>query len=195
MGVRPPSPTAPLTKGTIVHSLIAATREIWGDDGVQDVSQRLSGEARAATLGPDFTPLGWYPTRHILEWNDAILAGPAGGDERAFRRAVARSIDLGFGRVRRVFLSFATPTLLAERATQLWKHDHTHGVLTLDSSATSTGRAQVALTDHPFTTTSVARIAIAEVFREVLSLSRAKNVVESHAMSGDALVITLSWDA
>jgi len=195
MSHEPPHSTEPLTKGTVIHALVAATREIWGEDGLRDVSERLSGETREATLGATFTSLGWHPTRQILEWNEALWGGPAAGDDQAFRHVVARSIELGFGRVRRVFLSFATPTLLAERATQLWKHDHTHGVLTLDSSAQAEGRAKVALAGHPFTTTPVSRIAIAEVFRDVLSLSRAKNVVESHAMSGDVLVISLSWDA
>ncbi len=190
-----PPPAEPQTRGTIVHSLTAATRELWGEDGLNEVSQRLSAEARAATLGAEFTSLGWYPTRHLLEWNEAILHGPAAGDRSAFRHAVALSIRLGFGRVRRVFLSFATPTLLAERAVQLWRHDQTHGTLTVTTADASLGRSRVVLKDHPFTTTPVARLAIAEVFREVLSLSRAKNVVESHATAGEVLAIDLSWDA
>jgi len=48
---------------------------------------------------------------------------------------------------------------------------------------------------HPLTETPLARLAFAEVMRHVLSLSRARNVRESHALEGDALVVTLTWDA
>jgi hypothetical protein len=173
-------PAEPLTRGIILHSMTAAIRELWGDG--------------ASTTGPDFAPLRWYPTRYIVEWNEAMMDGPSRGNEQAFRRTVARSMDLSFGRVRRVFLSFATPTLLAERATRLWKHDHTHGLLTVDTSQQSDGRARVTLAGHPFVATARSRIAIAEALRHVLSLSRASNVRESHAMSGDALAIAFTWD-
>jgi hypothetical protein len=190
-----PASSEPMTRGTILHSMAAAVRDVWGADGLRDVTARLPDEARAATTGPDFATLSFYPTRYILDWNTAIMDGPAHDDEREFRRGVARSIDFGFGRVRRAFLSFATPILLAQRAAELWRHDHTHGRLALDPDESVPGRRRISLTGHPFVTSALGRIAVSEVLRHVLSLSRARNVRETHGMTGDALVIVLTWDA
>jgi hypothetical protein len=184
-----------MSRGTLLHSVAAGVLDVWGADGLRDVTSHLPDETRAATTGPMFTTLSWYPTRYVLDWDVAKMAGPARGDEDAFRRSVARSIDLGFGRIRRAFLSFATPVMLAERAAQLWRHDHTHGDLSIDASARRDGHSRVVLTGHPFTETPLARMAFAEVIRHILSLSRARNVRESHALTGEALVVDLTWDA
>jgi hypothetical protein len=184
-----------MSRGTLLHSVAAGVLDVWGVDGLRDVTSRLPEETRAATTGPAFTTLSWYPTRYVLDWDVAKMAGPARGDEATFRRSVARSIDFGFGRIRRALLSFATPVMLAERAAELWRHDHTHGELSVDASGRREGHARVTLRSHPFTETPVARMAFAEVIRHVLSLSRARNVRESHALAGDALVVSLTWDA
>lgn len=176
----------------ILHARTAAIRELWGEQALAELADRLSPEARRATLGAELATLKWYPTRYVLEWDSAMMDGPARGDEQAFRRAVQRSIQLGFGRIRRVLLSFATPTLLAERAAELWRHDHTHGRLTAEASGNA--GARVTLAGHPFVQSPVSCIAIAEAVRQILSLSRASNVRDSHAVSGDALVIALAWD-
>jgi hypothetical protein len=193
-----PDPAAPepMTRGTLLHSMTAGVLDVWGEDGLRDVISRLPEETRAVTTGPSFTTLSWYPTRYVLDWDVAKMAGPARGDEAAFRRSVTRTIDLGFGRIRRSLLSFATPTMMAERAAQLWRHDHTHGELSVDTSGRREGHAVATLRGHPFATTPLGRMAFAEVIRHVLSLSRARNVRESHAPGGgDALVVTLTWDA
>ena len=184
-----------MSRGTLLHSVAAAVREVWGEEGLREVIARLPEETRAATTGPAFTTLSWYPTRYVVDWDAAKMAGPARGDEESFRRSVMRGIDLGFGRIRRALLSFATPVIIAERAAELWRHDHTHGKLSVDSSRRNEGKARVLLTGHPFTETPVARMAFAEVMRHVLSLSRARNVRESHTLEGDVLVVALTWDA
>jgi hypothetical protein len=184
----------PMTRGTVLHSSIEACRELWGEDGLRDALRRLPAEVREATTGADFTALRFYPTRYVNAWDEAKMAGPARGDEDEFRRSVARGMELGFGRVRRVFLSFATPMLLAQRAAELWRHDHTHGEVSVDSSMRDQGRARVTLVGHPFVETPLARLAFGEVVRHLLSMSRARNVRETHAHSGDSLVVALSWD-
>jgi hypothetical protein len=184
----------PMTRGTILHSLAAAARDVWGEEGLRDLVSRLPDETRAATTGPTFNSLSWYPSRYVLDWDVAKMEGPARGDEQAFLLSVDRGTDLGFGRVRRAFLSFATPILLARKSAELWRHDHTHGTLSVDSTARAEGRARVTLVGHPFVTTALSRQAFSEVLRYILSLSRARNVRESHAMSGESLVVALSWD-
>jgi hypothetical protein len=183
-----------MTRGTVFHSIAAGARDVWGEDGLSELLAKLPDETRHATSGAAFTPLAWYPTRFVLDWDEAKMNGPARGNEEAFRKSVARGIDFGFGRVRRAFLSFATPILLAERAAALWRHDQTHGEISVDSSARDEGRARLTLRDHPFIRTTVSRIAFSEVVRHILSLSRAKNVRETHAASADGLVVALTWD-
>jgi hypothetical protein len=184
-----------LSKGTIIRSLAAAVRDLWGEEALRTVVDRLPAETRAATSGVGFIPIDWYPTRHIMKWGAAILDGPAFGDEIAFTQCVSRSVELGFGLVQRAFLVIATPTRLAARAADLWRHEHTHGTLTIETSDAAGGHARLALREHPFVGEPLARIAISEGIRTVLSLSRARNVRESHAVLGDALFITLHWDA
>jgi len=189
-----PVSSEPMTRGTVLHSSIEACRELWGEPGLRDALGRLPADVREAATAGDFSALRFYPTRYVNAWDEAKMAGPAGGDEDAFRRSVARGMELGFGRVRRVFLSFATPMLLAQRAAELWRHDHTHGELDVDSSARDEGRARVTLVGHPFIETPLARLAFAEVVRHLLSMSRARNVRETHAHTGESLVVALSWD-
>jgi hypothetical protein len=183
-----------MTRGTVLHSSIEACRELWGEAGVREAMTLLPADVREATSAGGFSPLKFYPTHYVNAWDQAKMDGPARGDEDAFRRSVARGLELGFGRVRRVFLQFATPTLLAQRAAELWRHDHTHGELEVDSTRRDEGRARVTLVRHPFVETPVARLAFAEVVRHLLSMSRARNVRATHAHTGDALVIALSWD-
>jgi hypothetical protein len=185
------TPPEPMTKGTILHALVGAVRETWGEPGIRAIVDRLPPATAEAT--PGLVPIVWYPTRYLLEWNAALMDGPAQGDENAFRRCVARSIDLGFGRVRRAFLVFATPKLLAKRAADLWRHDHTHGTLTRSERDLPPRTARFLLEDHLFVKAPVDRLAIAEVLRHVLSLSHANDVRETHAMQGNALAITLRW--
>jgi hypothetical protein len=164
----------------------------WGEAGLKSVLDRLTPEVREATAGPSFTPLGWYPTRYVVDWIEASYDGPARRDDEAIRKGVDLAIDLSFGRVKRVFLRFATPVLLAQRAADLWRREHTHGSLTMTSDLAER-RALLTLRGHPFTTTFASRLTTAEIFRYVLSLSRANDVRESHALQGDALRVTLLW--
>jgi hypothetical protein len=186
--------TESLSKGTIIRSLAAAVSDLWGEEALRAVVDRLPPETRAATTGVGFIPIDWYPTRHILKWGAAILDGPAFGDEVAFTRCVSRSVELGFGIVQRAFLAIATPTRLAARAADLWRHEHTHGTLSIETSDAARGQARLSLRDHPFVAEPLSRIAISEGIRTVLSLSRARNVRESHAVLGENLFITLHWD-
>ena len=188
----PPS-TEPQSRGTILHSLREALLDLWGEDGLRQVVGALCDETREATDGPRLSPLGWYPTSYIVEWSTATFDGPARRDEQAFRAALALSSDYGFGRVRRVFMRFATPVLLAERAADLWRREHTHGSLEAVGDIPRRA-ARLTLRGHPFTTTFASRLATAEVFRHILSRSRASNVRESHALQGDALVVKLHWE-
>jgi len=80
-----------------------------------------------------------------------------------------------------------------KKSMELWRHDHTTGALTGEVSGRT---ASFALHDHLYTTTPLARLSIAEIYRYAISLVRGThNVVETHALSdAGALDVQLSWD-
>jgi hypothetical protein len=180
-----------MSRGTIVVSIGPAVRDVWGDPSWEGVVDRLPHETVVATTGANLMSLTWYPTRYLLDYERAIFEGPARRDEDAFRRYVDKRIDMGFGRVRRTFLRFATPERLATKASELWRHDQTHGVLKVD--AVEDGLARLSLRGHPYVPNPLSRMSTAEVMRYILSLSRYSDVRETHALVDDALVMTLLW--
>jgi hypothetical protein len=187
----PPLSEESVSKGNILVSVRLAIRDLWSDEGWRDVVGRLPSDAAATVTGADLTALAWYPTRYLLDCERAVFEGVAGRDEAAFRRYIARSTDLGFGRIRRTFLRFATPDLLARRASELWRHDHSAGQLTIEERGER--HARLALRGHPFVHTHLSRIAFAEALRHIMSLSRIRNVRATHELAGDALVVSLAW--
>ena len=180
-----------MSRGTIVVSLGAAVRDVWGDEAWQRLVDGLPRETAIATTGVNLMSLTWYPTRYLQDYERAIFEGPAQRDEAAFRRYIDRRIDMGFGRVRRTFLRFATPERLATKAAELWRHDQTHGVLKVDQFGD--GLSRLSLRGHPYVTNPLSRLSTAEVMRHILSLSRYRDVRETHALVDEALVITLLW--
>lgn len=74
---------------------------------------------------------------------------------------------------------------------ELWRHDHTHGTLT---SHVGDHEGTMTLSDHPYTTTPLARSSIAEIYRYAVSLARAKHVSARHLVRGpNQLEVKLSW--
>src|SRR5262249_47516648 len=137
-----------------------AVLDLWGDTGLADVARRLPADAKRDTLDAVvLTADQWLPERYGLAWYEAVGNGPALRLIPEFRKFIDKRIDNGFGRVRRFFLSQATPAVLVPRVPGLWRNDHTHG----DLSAFLEENTLIGiLRNHPFTTTTTSRLAIAE---------------------------------
>jgi hypothetical protein len=120
-------------------------------------------------------------------WN-----GPAGRQAQVFRDFVALTIDLGFGRVKKFFLSMATPAMLAERSERIWREEFSTG--RLKGTMLSSTLATLLLIDHPFTESAVTRVVAAESFRRVVSYTVTTPVREVHTMTPEGLLIRLRWD-
>ena len=182
----------PLTRGTVWIAFREAAQDMWGDEGFRAIVERLPEDARAAE-GTMVSSLDWYPTRWLLAWLEAALEGPALGSTSVYHGYLARTVDLSFGRVRRALLKIATPPLLAQRAADLWRHDHSHGAIVIERLEDRV--LSGTLSDHPFTETPLGRASITEVLRVLLSLARARNVRASHQLDSDArLAIRFTWD-
>ena len=195
MGIsEPPVSNEPLARGIILHTFREAAIQTWGEASLLKIAEQLPDDARVATFDVIPAVLEWQPERYAMAWYEAAWAGPCRGDERAFAAFVDKSVDLSFGRVRRAMLAFITPVGLLHKASELWRHDHTHGTLAGELHETLPRQATCVLRDHPYVATNAPRRAAAEAFRHIVSLARVKNVRETHSVEGRALTVRLVWD-
>jgi hypothetical protein len=178
----------------VLHAMRLAVLDLYGEAGLAEVAALVSADNRAATIDQAASPLGWYPERFLCEWHEAAWRGPGKREDAALCRVVDRRIDFGFGRVRKALLGIVGPEGVLRRAGELWKHDHTHGALTL----TFDPEARVAtglLSDHLYCEVPIARRAAAEMFRYIVTLTRGvKTARETHGMQGKALAVRIAWE-
>jgi hypothetical protein len=183
----------PSARATQLLAFRSAAVTLWGTAGWQEVIDRLPADARDS-LAPSrlLVAVGWVPERHLITLAQAVFEGPARGGEDAYREFVHGVIARGFGRIRRVLVQFASPAAVLKRAPELWRHDHTHGELTVEILPSGA----VAILTHPIIpSTPLSRQTAAEMFRAVLCLTRARNVRQEHQLSGkDRLRVSFQWE-
>jgi hypothetical protein len=68
----------------------------------------------------------WYPRAEMHALFDAMTAVVGDGDDE-FRGLGARAAEYQIGRIYRVFLAFATPALVFQRAESIWEKQSTAG--------------------------------------------------------------------
>lgn len=179
-------------RGTILMAFREAAHDLWGEDGEREIGKRLPDVVRAETLDLAAVNLAWVPEAYVLSWYDALWHGPCDKQREVFARFLCRMMDNGFGRVRKAFLAFAKPAMILSKAPTFWRHDHSHGELTVE--ALEADSAKVKLSDHPYTRTSLGCLATAEIYRYCVTLCRAKHVTEIHYRDpSGALVVRLRW--
>lgn len=182
-----------LARGTILAGFREATVHCFGEDGLARVSAELPAEVYERTVERIVLNVGWYPERYVLAWYEALWSGPCDHARDKFVMVLDRMMDCGFGRVRRSLLSFASPSVIFNRAPSLWRYDHTHGDLTSECGA---GVGRVRLAHHPYTENPLSCLAIAEIYRYCVALSRAKAVSETHYRDeSGVLIVRIRWDA
>jgi len=211
MPTTPPPSGNPHARGSILHGFRAAVVDLWGQQGLDRVAERLPLAARVATIDGIVLPFEWVAVEHVIAWHDAIWTGPAGADERELARLVARSMELGFGRFRSAFFAGITPERLVERAQELWRYQHTHGQVHIVVEGTT---GTVVLENHPYVGHPCSRRVTAESYRYLVTTTGARDVTAawgvgagtasaagmasasaSAASAGEALVVQLSWRA
>jgi hypothetical protein len=154
------SPDAvPRAIGGRVHATREATRDLWGNLGVERVLARLDDDALAAFL-PQATAQDWLPESTYMTWMHAVWDGPCAHDAAGFARWVDRVTDRGFGKARGMLMALASPWVILRRANALWRAEHTHGDLAI---ARVSGRAaRFELARHPYVGDPVASAAVSE---------------------------------
>lgn len=181
----------PCARGMILVGFRDAVRALWSEAGLRQIAALLPEEARRETVDRQVLPVEWLPERYIMAWYDAVWNGPAAGSWKLFASFLDKMMDLGFGRVRKMLIGVIGAETMLEKAIDLWRHDHTHGVLRIKVSGKS---AIATLHDHPYINTPVSRFAIAEIYRYCLSLSRARNVKMEHRHEGTSVQVHLTWE-
>lgn len=175
-------------RGHTLPALSEASRELFGDDGHRALLDRLPSPIHAKLQSPP----EWVSLELVIAWIEAAWEGPLRQDHAQLARLVDRTLDLGFGRVRRLLLTIATPHGVVRRASELWRGEMSDGrLVTYGTSPTS---ARFVLHDHPFLEHPLLRTLTAESFRHAIVLAGAKDAVAEHAGEvGQPLVVNLSW--
>ncbi len=181
----------PLTRRKNVLGFRTACERTWGTGAYEQTLALLPNDVREATAG--LLPMEeWVPEAFVVAWVGAVWRGPAKQDEATIRRYVASTVAHGFGHVRRLFLRVLTPDIFAKRGPDLWREEHSTGVL--EAKLVGERLVRLRLSDHPYIETPLMRIAVAEALRFTTSLTRAKNVTEKHAPRGTPLLIDIAWE-
>jgi hypothetical protein len=190
--VRPPSgpPAVPLVHRKSLIGFRTACEKMWGESGYQRVCGDLPPDVRERTAG--MLPLpDWIPVDDLVAWHVAVWNGITRRDERLFTQHVRATVDQGFGRVKRVLISLATPHSLAPRVVAIWSDEYSTGTLEADSLEERS--VHLILRNHPYVEIPLMRTVMTEVYRYVLSLTNADNVTAVHAVREGALVVILRW--
>jgi hypothetical protein len=184
--------TEPIARALHVVAFRAAALEMWGPTSWDEVLDGLPRDSREALWqGGIVVATGWVAERHMVKLAEAVYQGPAHGSMEVYRNYIQKVIELGFGRVRRLLVQFAHPHTVLRRAPELWRHDHSHGELTIEIEEKS---ALTVVTHDVLTATQLSRATCAEMFRAVLSLTKAKEVKQEHGLDADGrLRVLLKW--
>jgi hypothetical protein len=163
---------------------------MWGKTGLKAIADALPQDVRDRTAS--LRPLDdWIPLDDLIAWHVAVWNGPAKRNEAIFIEHVHRTLDQGFGRVKRLLLSMATPHSLAPRVVNLWSDEYSTG--RLEAVDLTKQSVTLILHDHAYVQHALMRTVIAEVYRYVLTLTRVKSVTVVHAVRNGALVVVLRW--
>ena len=170
---------------------LAAVKELWGEDGYRSLREQLPPDARRQLCDDIVLPVGWYPEAHFERCCDIVWRRLAREDPDAYVSFIHRSVASGWSIVHRALLRLATPQRLARRAPERWRHDHTHGELTVELRE---GSGTIRIRGYPYPRDSVMHDGQAEAMRYILSHARVRDIVaKRHADAGDDFWVTYEW--
>ena len=179
----------PMVKRFYVRAGIDAARDLWGQEGLDDVRSRMPETERDEFFAERLPE--WVSIRSMIAFNFALWEGPANRNKARYFPWVRLTTDLSFGRVKRLFLSMASPEKVVIKASELWSADQTGG--TFEGVLEGKG-GRLVLRDHPYTETPQARAGYAEMVRYIIELTRAEGVTETHSLvAPGVLEIRVRW--
>jgi hypothetical protein len=181
---------APQIRGSTLIGFIEAARRLEGDS-LDQLRSALEADLVRTLFDDLVLASSWFPESTLVGLCEAVFRGPLREAPAPYAAYLGRSVDLGWGRVQRALVGFATPKMLAERAAKLWRREHSHGELVAEVTG---NHASLALRGHPYADTPFSRALIAELLRYIVSLTRVGVVRQTHALEAPgALRIELEW--
>lgn len=96
---------------------------------VMDLLAADAPEAHALATGTVFAH-EWYPRAHLHAFLGAVARASATPDDD-LRALGARAAEFQIGRIYRVFLAFATPAQVFQRASSIWSRQSSAGTFTV----------------------------------------------------------------
>lgn len=185
-----PVPEAALVRRRSLVGFRTACEDFWGSDGVLALTEALPADVRERTAG--LLPLPeWLPLDDLIAWHVAAWNGPAGRDKAIMTQHARRTVDQGFGRVKRFVLSIATPHALAPRVAALWGDEYSTGSLT--AAISNADSVTLTLRGHAYVEHPLMRWIIAEAFRHIVGMTNVKDVTEVHTAHSGSLTVVLRW--
>jgi hypothetical protein len=189
--IRPPqSPPGSLVHRKSLIGFRTACEQLWGRTVYESICRSLPDDIRERTAGMRPLP-DWIPLDDLIAWHLAVWDGPANRDENVMTQHIRATVDEGFGRVKKFLLAVSTPHTLAPRVVALWSDEYSTG--RLEATELEARCIHLTLRDHPYVDIPLMRFVIAEVFRYVVSLTRAKDVSAVSALRESALLVILRW--
>ncbi len=165
---------------------------VWGEDGLNDIAHALPDDTREEFFRVVQTD-PWIAARHYIKWMYVVHQGPAGLSVTKTREYINRVFDFSGGIILRSMLRMADPASITLRLGPMWKEENTHGEL-VSSVDPGGNSATFRLTGSPYTETPQTRGGIVEQYRYAYSMTRAKNVTETHALEKPGtLVFRIRW--
>ena len=169
-----------------------AARQLWGEEGLAAIAGALPEDVRRRTADVPLVSEEWLPATSAMAWFTAVWETCAARHASELAAFIDCQTELGFGRVRKFFLSQATPALVISRAAKLWRDDNTAGELVTISL--EEGRVVAELRNHVYATTPLSRLVVTELLRSVLARCRAKDVTARGLLGPDgALRMAFTW--
>ena len=186
-----PPGDVPHARGTLVAGALSAVKAVWGDPGFKELRDHLPADARRALCDDIVLPVAWYPERYFESCCEIVWRRLAREENGPFFDFVHHSVDSGWTFVHRAIMRFATPQRLARRAPDLWRHDHTHGELSVDFRETS---GTVRIKGYPYPRESIMHHGQTEALRHILSHARVRDVrATRHDEPSTDFVATFDW--
>lgn len=170
---------------------LTAVKDIWGQGGLAILREHLPPEARRVICDEIVLPVSWYPEAYFENCCQVVWRHLAQVQDGPFFDFVHRSVDSGWTIVHRAVMRLATPRLLAGRAPALWRHDHTHGELSVDFRETS---GTVRIKGYPYPRESIMHHGQTEALRHILSHARVRDIRAKRHDEGSAdFLATFVW--
>lgn len=135
------------TRGSSLVGLASFIEERYGKDKLEELTKTFSPELQAALQ--DVKHAAWYPRKHFVELNEAIVSLCKDEDEarEALEAAGRRICHIATNTFMRLLLKMLTPAQFAKKFPDFWQRDMRGGYCSADTKDLSERRLYAGVHD------------------------------------------------